>query len=115
MNDSQNNNVEPLKDRLIRIGDGDAEFIQQLIVIFSKNAKKAQDELNESSLSISIFEKQQIAHKLKSNFQLFEYVEAASIASIIEHSNSHEEMQPHIEKINEILPSILNEIMKVKI
>ena len=114
MNNSPNNNAEPLKDRLNRIGDGDTAFIEQLIVIFSKNAQNAQEGLNAISPPKSVFEKQQIAHKLKSNFQLFEYVEAATLASKIENSNSQEEMLPFIEKINIILSSILNEISEVK-
>lgn len=113
MGESKNNSAESLRQRLNRIGNEDAVFIKELISLFSKNLKQGMLSLNQKNPANTIFEKQQVAHKLKSNFALFEYEFAAISASNIENAVTDEEMKPHIENLNDLLPNILDELLLI--
>ena len=114
MTNRKESNKLALQIRLNKIGDNDTNFIQKLIGLFSKNANAALEILNKKGEANGLFLKQQVAHKLKSHFQLFEYLEAADLASKIENAASLIEMEPYIKKINIILPIILDELEAFK-
>ncbi|MFT5820498.1 MAG: HPt (histidine-containing phosphotransfer) domain-containing protein [Crocinitomix sp.] len=96
-----------LQIRLNKIGNNDTEFIHKLIELFTKNAKKSLVILTQKNPEKSLIEKQQTAHKLKSNFLLFEFEEAFDLASNIENAPSLHEMAPYIVELNLVLPTIL--------
>ncbi|NOQ70656.1 MAG: hypothetical protein GQ574_01560 [Crocinitomix sp.] len=110
MTNSQNNSKQAFQDKMNRIGYNDTPFILKLIKIFSENAKSALENLNQTSPISDLVLKQQVAHKLKSNFQLFEYVEAEELASKIENASTLDEMKPYLKRLNKVLPAIMAEL-----
>jgi hypothetical protein len=114
MIDQHKNNTEDIQQRLNRIGHSDAIFIKELVSIFLRNLTHSMLTLNQKKQPINLTEKQQAAHKLKSNFVLLEYGEASILASKIEHAKTAEEMAKHIEELNAITPHIIAELSVIE-
>ena len=111
---NQDQNISnSLKERLTTLCDNDSVFMKEFVAVFVKNATQSMADINQFDPRKSLWEIQQTAHKLKSNFLLFGFLEASALASEIEKASSSEEMAPIIAQLNILFPNILNEFTKL--
>ena len=95
-----------LKEQVLKLGDNDSDFIKEFVSIFIRNTSTCLVELKMYSAKNDRSGLYQIAHKLKSNFNLLNQVEAKQICSNIEQSNDLEEMKASVPRLEEIIPEL---------
>jgi hypothetical protein len=113
MNIHPKNNTGDLLERLNILCDNDRTFIKDFVVLFRKNSKQAMSEINQTNPTKTLADIQIIAHNLKSNFLIFEFMEASTLASEIENTQTYEEMKPIIKRLNALFLNILDELASV--